>query len=217
MLFESRGVDTIMAELDRTERIQNIITLNIANFVCYYVYRDGSGKVELTDYVIDKYDLKDDEYNLTDVGTDNPAYFIRDFLVQLLMRYQFKLIDIMRNGSVHVLDRINRLNEELNGDENLNEFLKCLKYHGFSLDYFFCTEVVEAIKEELEEHIDDIKDVEAGRVIKTIRQKKRELEEEHEREMEEHKRIDRINSSYWSDYYDSVRELRGLDKDCPIF
>ena len=35
--------------------------------------------------------------------------------------------------------------------------------------------------------------------------------------IKEYEEISRINSSYWSDYEDSIREVRGLDKDCTIF
>ena len=63
----------------------------------------------------------------------------------------------------------------------------------------------------------DIKDVESGKIIKTINQKNIELEKENKKLAEEYEKISRINSSYWSDYEDSIREVRGLDKDCPIF
>ena len=38
-----------------------------------------------------------------------------------------------------------------------------------------------------------------------------------EKKIKEYEEISRINSSYWSDYEDSIREVRGLDKDCTIF
>ena len=95
--------------------------------------------------------------------------------------------------------------------------MKYLRLNVFSLDRDFEKVVIEKIEKEIKEHLMDIKDVESGKVIKTISQKNIELEKENEKKIKEYEEISRINSSYWSDYEDSIREVRGLDKDCPIF
>lgn len=214
MLFESRGMHNIMAELSRVEHIENIIIFNINNFLYQYVYgyRYGYGEAELTDYAINKFNIQEDDINIQ-------SCIARDILVQSLMRYQYKLIKIISDGfsGKTILDKINCLNEALRDYELLDEKLKYLKNNGFSLHYFFLSEVVDEIEKVIEEHIEDIEDVESGKVIKTICQKKQDLEEEHKREMEAYEEMDRINSSYWSTYEDSIRQIRGLDEDCPIF
>ena len=95
--------------------------------------------------------------------------------------------------------------------------MKYLRLNVFSLDRDFEKVVIEKFEKEIKEHLMDIKDVESGKVIKTISQKNIELEKEDEKKIKEYEEISRINSSYWSDYKDSIREVRGLDKDCTIF
>lgn len=101
----------------------------------------------------------------------------------------------------------------------------------FGLDSIFKKEVIKKIEDEIEEHIIDIYDVQSGRVIRTINQKlierERKIKEkikreyckklEGEKEYEKYDEIGHINASYWSDYEDSIREVRGLDKECPVF
>lgn len=118
------------------------------------------------------------------------------------MRYQHSLIntisDFYSEGTIS--ERINNLQKLI-----------------FSLDRYFEKEVIEEIEGKIEEHITDINDVQLGKIVKTIEQKRIELKKEHAIKMKEHEEISSINSSYWSDYEDSIREVRGLDKDCPIF
>lgn len=95
--------------------------------------------------------------------------------------------------------------------------MKYLRLNVFSLDRDFEKVVIEKFEKEIKEHLMDIKDVESGKVIKTISQKNIELEKEDEKKIKEYEEISHINSSYWSDYEDSIREVRGLDKDCTIF
>ena len=95
--------------------------------------------------------------------------------------------------------------------------MKYLRLNVFSLDRDFEKVVIEKFEKEIKEHLMDIKDVESGKVIKTISQKNIELEKEDEKKIKEYEEISRINSNYWSDYEDSIREVRGLDKDCTIF
>ena len=95
--------------------------------------------------------------------------------------------------------------------------MKYLRLNVFSLDRDFEKVVIEKFEKEIKEHLMDIKDVESGKVIKTISQKNIELEKEDEKKIKEYEEISGINSSYWSDYEDSIREVRGLDKDCTIF
>lgn len=135
-------------------------------------------------------------------------------------------------------ERINELREIVVNDDKLFEASKYLDrsfkeyYIGMMIEYglnsIFKKEVINKIEEEIEEHIRDIEDVQSGKVIKTINQKliEREInrnEKEYHKKLEDEKKydkyaeIDYINSFYWSDYEDSIREVRGLDKDCSIF
>lgn len=213
MLFESRGMHKIMAELTRIEHLEIIITTSINEFISKYVY-DYFKKSKLTDYAINKFNIEEDAIEVHE-------YIARDIVVEALMRYQRDLINIISIYNIcssgNIVDKINKLKESLRNDENLFECLKYLRIKVFSLDTDFEEVVIKKIEKEIEEHLIDIKDVESGKVIKTINQKNIELEKENEEKIKKYKEISRINSSYWSDYEDSIREVRGLDEDCPIF
>lgn len=213
MLYESRGMYKIMAELTRKEHLEIIITTSINEFISKYVY-DYFIKSKLTDYAINKFNIEEDAIEIEE-------YITRDIVVEALMRYQRNLIKIISIYNIcstgTIVDQINELKESLRNDENLFECLKYLRLNVFSLDRDFEKVVIEKIEKEIKEHLMDIKDVESGKVIKTISQKNIELEKENEKKNKEYEEINRINSSYWSDYEDSIREVRGLDKDCPIF
>lgn len=213
MLYESRGMYKIMAELTRKEYLEIIITTSINEFISKYVY-DYFKKSKLTDYAINKFNIEEDAIEIHE-------YIARDIVVEALMRYQRNLINIISIYNISstgtIVDQINKLKESLRTDENLFERLKYLTLNVFSLDRDFEKVVIEKIEKEIKEHLIDIKDVESGKVIKTISQKNIELEKENEKKIKEYEEISRINSSYWSDYEDSIREVRGLDKDCPIF
>ena len=213
MLFESRGMHKIMAELTRIEHLEIIITTSINEFISKYVY-DYFKKSKLTDYAINKFNIEEDAIEVHE-------YIARDIVVEALMRYQRDLIKIISIYNIcstgTIVDKINKLKESLRNDENLFECLKYLRLNVFSLDRDFEKVVIEKFEKEIKEHLMDIKDVESGKVIKTISQKNIELEKEDEKKIKEYEEISRINSSYWSDYEDSIREVRGLDKDCPIF
>lgn len=211
MLYESRGMYKIMAELTRQEHLEIIITTSINEFLSKYVY-DYLKKTKLTDYAINKFNIEEDDIEIYE-------YIARDIVVEALMKYQSNLINIISIYNFFstdtIVDKINKLKESLRTDENLFECLKYLRLNVFSLDRDFEKVVIEKIETEIKEHLMDIKDVESGKVIKTISQKNIELEKE--KEIKKYEEISRINSSYWSDYEDSIREVRGLDKDCPIF
>lgn len=213
MLFESRGMYKIMTELTRKEHLEIIITTSINKFISSYVYNHFR-KSKLTDYAISKFNIKEDDIEINE-------YIVRDTAVQALMIYQSNLINIISiyniGSTLTIVEEINELKEALRNDKNLFEWLKCLRLENFSLDREFGNVVIEKIEKEIEEHLMDIKDVESGKAIKTIHQKTIELEKEHEERMKKYNEVDCINSSYWSDYDDSIREVRGLDKDCPIF
>ena len=213
MLYESRGMYKIMAELTRQEHLEIIITTSINEFISKYVY-DYFIKSKLTDYAINKFNIEEDAIEVHE-------YIARDIVVEALMRYQRDLINIISIYNIcssgNIVDKINKLKESLRNDENLFECLKYLRIKVFSLDTDFEEVVIKKIEKEIEEHLIDIKDVESGKVIKTINQKNIELEKENEEKIKKYKEISRINSSYWSDYEDSIREVRGLDEDCPIF
>ena len=213
MLFESRGMHKIMAELTRIEHLEIIITTSINEFISKYVY-DYFKKSKLTDYAINKFNIEEDAIEVHE-------YIARDIVVEALMRYQRDLINIISIYNIcssgNIVDKINKLKESLRNDENLFECLKYLRIKVFSLDRDFEEVVIEKVEKEIEEHLIDINDVQLGKAVKTIKQKTIELEKEHAIKMKEHEEISRINSSYWSDYEDSIREVRGLDKDCPIF
>ena len=213
MLYESRGMYKIMAELTRKEHLEIIITTSINEFISKYVY-DYFIKSKLTDYAINKFNIEEDAIEIEE-------YITRDIVVEALMRHQRNLIKIISIYNIWstgtIVDQINELKESLRNDENLFECLKYLRLNVFSLDRDFEKVVIEKFEKEIKEHLMDIKDVESGKVIKTISQKNIELEKEDEKKIKEYEEISRINSSYWSDYEDSIREVRGLDKDCPIF
>lgn len=213
MLYESRGMYKIMAELTRKEHLEIIITTSINEFISKYVY-DYLKKSKLTDYAINKFNIEEDDIEIYE-------YIARDIVVEALMRYQRNLVNIISIYNISstgtIVEQINELKESLRNDENLFECLKYLRLNVFSLDRDFEKVVIEKIETEIKEHLMDIKDVESGKVIKTISQKNIELEKEKEKEIKKYEEISRINSSYWSDYEDSIREVRGLDKDCPIF
>ena len=213
MLYESRGMYKIMAELTRKEHLEIIITTSINEFISKYVY-DYLKKSKLTDYAINKFNIEEDDIEIYE-------YIARDIVVEALMRYQRNLVNIISIYNISstgtIVEQINELKESLRTNENLFECLKYLRLNVFSLDRDFEKVVIEKFEKEIKEHLMDIKDVESGKVIKTISQKNIELEKEKEKEIKKYEEISRINSSYWSDYEDSIREVRGLDKDCPIF
>ena len=213
MLYESRGMYKIMAELTRKEHLEIIITTSINEFISKYVY-DYLKKSKLTDYAINKFNIEEDDIEIYE-------YIARDIVVEALMRYQRNLVNIISIYNISstgtIVEQINELKESLRTNENLFECLKYLRLNVFSLDRDFEKVVIEKIETEIKEHLMDIKDVESGKVIKTISQKNIELEKEKEKEIKKYEEISRINSSYWSDYEDSIREVRGLDKDCTIF
>lgn len=209
MLFESRGMHKIMAELTRIEHLEIIIKNSINNFISEDVYNHTT---KITHYAINKFNIKEDEI-------ETHKCIIRDNVVRMIMRYQHSLIntisDFYSEGTIS--ERINNLQKALRSDKELFESLKYLQKLIFSLDRYFEKKVIEEIEDKIEEHITDINDVQLGKAVKTIEQKRIELKKEHAIKMKEHEEISRINSSYWSDYEDSIREVRGLDKDCPIF
>lgn len=213
MLYESRGMYKIMAELTRKEHLEIIITTSINEFISKYVH-DYLKKSKLTDYAINKFNIEEDDIEIYE-------YIARDIVVEALMRYQSNLINIISIYNIFstgtIVEQINELKESLRTHENLFECLKYLRLNAFSLDRDFEKVVIEKIETEIKEHLMDIKDVESGKVIKTINQKNIELEKENEKKIKKYEEISRINSGYWSDYEDSIREVRGVDKDFPIF
>lgn len=64
--------------------------------------------------------------------------------------------------------------------------MKYLRLNVFSLDRDFEKVVIEKFEKEIKEHLMDIKDVESGKVIKTISQKNIELEKEDEKKIKEY-------------------------------
>lgn len=169
MLYESRGMYKIMAELTRKEYLEIIITTSINEFISKYVY-DYFIKSKLTDYAINKFNIEEDAIEIHE-------YIARDIVVEALMRYQRNLINIISIYNISstgtIVDQINKLKESLRTDENLFERLKYLTLNVFSLDRDFEKVVIEKIEKEIKEHLMDIKDVESGKVIKTISQKYR--------------------------------------------
>lgn len=178
MLFESRGEYGLRAKLTRIEHIESIIETYISSFLSRYLYGfRTANKAELNKCAIDELG----EFDIQEDDIDSSLRIVRDVAVEVLMYYQeYQLKSSLKCSNVTMLDRLYNLKKELRDTELLYTYLSCLKFNGSALDWYFSQEVVNEIEEVIIEHIEDIKDVLSGEVIKTIREKEQELKEETE-------------------------------------
>ena len=127
MLYESRGMYKIMAELTRKEHLEIIITTSINEFISKYVY-DYLKKSKLTDYAINKFNIEEDDIEIYE-------YIARDIVVEALMRYQSNLINIMSIYNIFstgtIAEQINELKESLRTHENLFGMFEVFKTKCF--------------------------------------------------------------------------------------
>lgn len=210
IFFESRGKHKIMSEMTRLDYLELVIKSSISEFISNYIYNGYHKGVVLSQNAIDKFEIEEQEKELG-------KHVVRDLLVESLMIYQRHLITIIRSiNNKDVTEKIKCLQKSLErNSESLDYYYLIFENldHFDLLHGYFRKDVIERIDSEIREHLEDIKDVELGREIKTISQKERELNEEHELFNE----TSRINSSYWTNYEDQIRAVRELDDDCRVF
>lgn len=208
IFFESRGKNKVMSEMTRSEQLELVIEQSIGEFIYKYLY-GGLGKgIVLTEKAIDEFEIAESEKEFC-------KRFLRDLLIESLMSYKGYLINILNSiGNKGIVVRIKEVQKSLEIEAERRSVFNHLD-NFYCINSYFREYVIDEIDREIREHLIDIEDVESGRVIKTISQKKKEFDEEYELLYGDG--ISSINSSYWADYEDQIRAVRGLDDDCHVF
>lgn len=210
VVFESKDENTVRVESSRYVYIMATIAWHIYSFIHNNIYDVTNiyddyyecHEANLTDYAINKYNVKEDEI----VDFESTA---KNILIRELMIYQNIVLDATRYKGYK--DYV-AMKKALKGRENLQEILRCLKNKYNSLDIEFEKEVVEPLEEQLKQHIDDLNDLKRGR-SKTIEQKKQIIEEENERYS---KALDEIERDA-RQVYNELLENGAFDDDEPYY